>query len=104
MEEEKINNLINSIKSKIGEESSALISDDLASLISSNATVVESIKNKDKEIGNLKNQNHNLVLANGNLLQQVSFVPKKDEKEDEKEEENKKITFDDIFDEKGNFK
>lgn len=103
MEKEELNNIIDSINEKIGDDLSGQIADDLAKIINANNTALENSSNKDKEIEKLNKEKENLIIANGNLLQQVSFVPKKeDKKDDEKEKEEIKIS--DIFDEKGNFK
>lgn len=103
MEQEELNNIIDSINEKIGDDLQGQIADDLAKIINANNTSLENLSNKDKEIEKLNKEKENLIIANGNLLQQVSFVPKKeDKKNDEGEKEEIKIS--DIFDEKGNFK
>ena len=105
MEQEELNNVINSIKEKIGEDLSGQIADDIAKIVTANTTANETISNKDKEIEKLNTEKTNLVVANGNLLQQVSFLPKKEDKKDENEkDDDKKIKLSELFDEKGNFK
>lgn len=104
MEEETLNNIINSINTKLGEDTSALISDDIATLITQNNLIIENTNNKDKEIENLQKQNKTLITANGNLLQQVSYTKPIDDKEKDDKEEKKEIKISDIFDDKGNFK
>ena len=105
MEQDELNNVINSIKEKIGEDLSGQIADDIAKIVTANTTTLDTISNKDKEIEKLNTEKQNLIMANGNLLQQVSFLPKKEDKKDENEkDDDKKIKLSELFDEKGNFK
>ena len=105
MEQEELNNVINSINEKIGEDLSAQIADDIAKIVTANTTTLDTISNKDKEIEKLNTEKQNLIMANGNLLQQVSFLPKKDDKKDENDKnDDEKIKLSELFDEKGNFK
>ena len=105
MEQEELNKVINSIKEKIGEDLSGQVADDIAKIVTANSALNETISNKDKEIEKLNTEKQNLIMANGNLLQQVSFLPKKEDKKDENEkDDDKKIKLSELFDEKGNFK
>lgn len=94
-----------SIEEKLGEDNSALIADDFATLITFNAEREKSIKSRDDEISKLKKDKETLISANGNLLQQISqeseevLKPKMEEKD-----EKKPFDFRSVFDEKGNFK
>lgn len=94
-----------SIEEKLGEDNSALIADDFATLITFNAEREKSIKSRDDEISKLKRDKETLISANGNLLQQISqeseevLKPKMEEKV-----EKKPFDFRSVFDEKGNFK
>lgn len=100
MQEKEFENVINSVKKKLGKENVSKISDDLGTLITDNANMNKEITEKDNEIETLKQDKENLINVNGNLLQQVS-VRKKDTKTEE--QENKPIENKDIFDENGNF-
>ena len=51
MNSEELNTLLNSINEKLGEENSALISDDLGNLITKNTEVFNTLSNKEKESG-----------------------------------------------------
>ena len=92
MNSEELNTFLDSMKEKLGEENSALISDDLGNLITKNTEVYNMMGNKDKEIANLKNLNEKLVSANGSPHGEVDNTPKKS------------FNFRDAFDEKGHFK
>lgn len=103
MNSEELNDLLNSINEKLGEENSALISDDLGNLITKNTEVYNTLSNKEKEIDRLNNLNQKLVSANGSLLQQVGAGIERSTHEDE-EPPKKSFNFRDAFDEKGRFK
>ena len=102
MKNEDLQALTDSIKEKLGEESAALIADDLGVLITRNNEVVDTLDKQSKEIATLKDTNEKLVLANGSLLQQVP-MGKKEEPISE-ESTKKSFNFSEMFDEHGNFK
>lgn len=105
MNSEELNTFLDSMKEKLGDENSALISDDLGNLITKNTEVYNMMGNKDKEIANLKSLNEKLVSANGSLLQQVSAgFEKSTHGEVEDDTPKKSFNFRDAFDEKGHFK
>lgn len=98
-----MNEVIESIKSKIGDENSNLIVDDIASLITMENTHASNIQDKEKEISKLNETVDTLTKANANLLKQIPMI-----KDDEKEEtkgirENEHISLREQFDSKGNF-
>lgn len=100
---EELEAITSSIKSKLGEEATALIADDLGNLITKNTQVHNDLMSKENEITKLKDDKEKLIIANGNLLQQVPMSnPSSKPKEDE--EEKKSFNFRDLFDEKGKFK
>lgn len=104
MQNEELETITESIKSKLGDENVALIADDLGTLITRNTQVYNNMLEKDKEITRLKDDKEKLVIANGNLLQRVPIgTPSKAPKEDV-EVEKKSFNFRSVFDEKGNFK
>lgn len=102
MSNEYITEFTNNLKEKLGDTSYATISDDIGTLITKNNETITDITNKDNEISELKNRNEKLVLANGSLLKQIPVGNVK--KEENKEVPKEKITFTDLFDEKGHFK
>lgn len=104
MNSEELNTFFDSIKEKLGDENSALISDDLANLYTKNTEVYNQMGNKDKEIERLNNLNQKLVSANGSLLQQVSAGIEKNPHDTEDDPPKKSFNFMDAFDEKGRFK
>ena len=55
MNSEELNTFLDSMKEKLGEENSALISDDLGNLITKNTEVFNTLANKEKEKGHKNN-------------------------------------------------
>lgn len=101
MTEEDLKIITDSIKEKLGEESTALIADDLGILMTKNTEVQNSLTNQQNEISTLKSTNEKLVLANGRLLQQVPMGKQEEPKE---ETVKKSFNFKSMFDSHGNFK
>lgn len=66
-----IEEITNSIKSKLGEEESGKIADDLANLLIRDKSLNDSIKEKDSDIEKLKSDKDILVNANANLLLKI---------------------------------
>lgn len=104
MNSEELNTFLDSMKEKLGEENSALISDDLGNLITKNTEVYNNLNNKDKEISRLNDLNQKLVSANGSLLQQVGASLEKPSHGEPEDSHKKSFNFRDAFDEKGRFK
>lgn len=100
MEEDRLNEIIQNIQNKLGDDA-GLIADDIGELISQNNNVIENIENNENELNLLKKKNEDLTKVNGNLLKQVTM--KVEEPEKENNSSNEHISFKDIFDEKGNF-
>lgn len=103
MKEEELKAITDSISSKIGEENSAIIADEIGKLITSNSTTLNNIEKLNKEITNLKDTNQKLVTANGSLLQQIPMGNATPKKEEIIEEQKNHFNFRDFFDSKGNF-
>lgn len=104
MQNDDLEAITSSIKSKLGEEATALIADDLGTLITKNTQVYNSMLAKDNEITKLKDDKEKLVIANGNLLQQVPIGTSSKAPKEDDEVEKKSFNFRSVFDEKGNFK
>jgi hypothetical protein len=105
VKEMKFEDIQKSIQEKLGEENVAIISDDIASLISYNKNQEELIKSKDSEIEKLKSNNEKLIISNGNLLKKVPMARDDSFDEDVKIQDNKKeFSYKSMFDEKGNLK
>ena len=104
MKEKEFQDLIQNMQTKLGEENSGLIADDLGMLIADNKAVNDTAVKYQDEIKMLKDQKEKLIATNGNLLQQISVGVEEQSKEKVKEEPRKHIDFRDFIDASGNFK
>lgn len=104
MKKEEMENIINIVREKIGEENSGMIADELVTIISDNNSLNQSIEEKDKKINLLKQDKENLLEVNGNLFQRLG-IGEETEKEDKEEKENNPhdFNFKSAFNEKGEF-
>ena len=73
MKKEEFDSKMTSMLDKIGTDSSNLILDDVAILLSDNENMNKEIENRDKQIADLKKRNETLQSVNGNLLKQVGM-------------------------------
>lgn len=103
MKNEDITKLTQKIQEKIGQENSALISEELATLISDTANVNSQMEKQSSEIETLKSDKEKLLDVNSKLFLQVS-QGYDESLIDKKPEEKKPFSFKSCFDEKGNFK
>lgn len=105
MDSKILDEITNSIKTKLGDDNVALIGDDLGMLITENNKSVNTIHDLNNEVATLKDKNNLLTSANSRLLSQIP-MEKEESKEQEKEEKSSKSSFSlmDLFDEKGHFK
>ena len=104
MKEKEFQDLIQNMQTKLGEENSGLIADDLGMLIADNKAVNDTAVKYQDEIKMLKDQKEKLIATNGNLLQQISVGVEEQSKEKVKEEPRQHIDFRDFIDASGNFK
>lgn len=101
MEYKEYDERMTSMLSKIGNESSNLILDDVATFLTDNQRMNDELKNKNEEIERLKNLNTKLQQVNGNLLLQIPVST--EERKDESKQKPNDFSFRDVFDSKGNF-
>lgn len=104
LSKEDFEKLVNKIKDGLDETTSALISEDLLSVISNYNMAIDRIEETKTENDKLKADKDELLKVNGRLFQKIGFDKedaeddgKKEEKEDDKEE----IKIEDVIDEKG---
>lgn len=104
LSKEDFEKLVNKIKDGLDETTSALISEDLLSVISNYNIAVDTVEETKTENEKLKADKDELLKVNGRLFQKIGFDKedaeddgKKEEKEDDKEE----IKIEDVIDEKG---
>lgn len=97
---EELEALINSIKERLDETTSALISEDLLSIISNYKLGLDSIIELNDEIEKLKTDKDELLKVNGRLFQKVGF-DKEESEEDNIEDDEEEIKIEDVINEKG---
>ncbi|MBR2652481.1 hypothetical protein IKD56_04010 [bacterium] len=96
--------LIDKIKEGMDETQSALISEDLLSIVSNYQLASDRIKEVEEELEKLKEDNEELLKVNGRLFQKIGFEEDiKDESAElpSEESEEEEITVEDVIDEKG---
>ena len=105
MKNEMLKEITDSITSKVGEETSSIIADDIGKLITANTQTIETIESLEKKIKTLEETNQKLVSANGSLLQQIPAVADYDKHQTEEAPvEKKAFNFRTVFDKNGKFK
>ena len=102
---DKFNETIDHIKEKVGEENSALISDELISLMTEHKSLTEQDNEKSKQIETLKSEKDDLVNANAKLFRRLGFEDEQKTNfitnETEQKTEVEEIKIGDIINEKG---
>lgn len=104
MKEELLKGITDSILEKVGEENAGIIADDIGKLLTANKQSNETIDSLNKRIETLEANNEKLIIANGNLLQQIPATTDYDKHQAEEVVEKKAFNFKDAFDKSGNFK
>lgn len=105
MDKDGFNNLISKIRTSIGDEASALNSEDFLGVISAYNTLYDESEKKTEDINKLKTTNDELLKTNGKLFMQIGFNdPQPSSVVERIPKEEKKLTIDEIIDEKGGFR
>lgn len=104
MTEDELKTISNNIKEKLGDESFAMIGDDLGQIITGREMMEKDIKQRDSEISDLKDKNQKLVDANASLFKQIPSVHAAEVKDDDDDEMPlKNVSLRSVFDKNGNF-
>ncbi len=95
--------LIDKIKEGLDETQSALISEDLLSIVSNYQLAIDEIAKVSEELDKIKAENEELLKVNGRLFQKIGFDEdiKDESAELGSEEKEEEITLDEVIDEKG---
>ena len=104
MNKEGFNDLIGRIRTSIGEEASALNSEDFLGAIAGYNELYDKLDEANSTITNLKATNDELLRTNGRLFQKIGFNDPEPSSVAERIPEVKKISIDEIIDEKGGFR
>lgn len=100
MTKEQHNAIIENIKATAGEQSGALIADDLVTLMNDYSVILLQTEDLTNQVNLLTQEKSDLITANGKLFQKVGFE-KAEELPDDKKSEEEIISVDDIINEKG---
>ena len=104
---ENFNKTIDTIKEKVGEDTSALISDELLSLMTEHKSLTEQSNEQNKTIESLKTEKEELVSTNAKLFRRIGFEDKEPmtfaTEQDNAQAKNEEIQIGDIINDKGDF-
>lgn len=101
MNKEEFEKLVNDLRSKLDETSSALVSEESLAIISAFNTVVDDKDAIATENEKLKSDKEELLKVNGKLYQKIGFTDDKEEKEEEIDDSGEEIKIEEVIDEKG---
>lgn len=104
MDKQGFNDLIGNIRTNIGEEASALNSENFLAAIAAYNELVDKVSDKDTEISKLKSSNDELLKTNGRLFQKIGFNDPEPTSIEDRIPKTESIRLEDIIDEKGGFK
>lgn len=103
MKKEEMETLTKGIQKKLGKEQSALINDDLATILLDNTSMNTELETRQTTIQNLQKDKEDLIMTNNRLFQQVAVGEETTPTNEKKEEKKEPFSFKSVFDEKGNF-
>lgn len=94
---EELETLTNGMRERLGEENSALVSEDLLNVLSSYKASLEKIAELTSENKKLKADKEELLKTNGKLFQKIGF--EKEEEAEEVSEEAEEVSTEEIIEE-----
>lgn len=94
---EELETLTNGMRERLGEENSALVSEDLLNVLSSYKASLEKIAELISENEKLKADKEELLKTNGKLFQKIGF--EKEEEAEEITEESEEVSTEEIIEE-----
>lgn len=99
---EDFEKLINNLREKLDETTSALVSEEMLATISAYNNGFDEYEKSVEEVEKLKNEKEELLKVNGKLYQKIGFDKEDviDEKKDD-DKEVEEIAIEDVIDEKG---
>ena len=103
LSKEEFEKLINNLKDKLDETTSALVSEELLATLSAYNNGFDEYEKSVEEVEKLKGEKEELLKVNGKLYQRIGF-DKEEEKENNKiedDEDKEEIKIEDVIDEKG---
>ena len=104
MNKEEFETLINSVKGKVNETDSALISEDLLGIVGNYYSALDKIDEVQALNEKLEKDNKDLIMANGRLFQKIGFQKEENKFDVQEQDEDEEIRLEDIIDEKGEYR
>lgn len=101
MSYEELEALVTSMKDKVDEKSSALISEDLLGIMGNYKSLENQIKERDDEIGKLRADKDELLAVNGRLFQKIGFDKEESKEVVEQPPKKEEVLISEIINEKG---
>lgn len=98
---EDFESLINKIKDSLDETTSALLSEDLLSIVSNYKIGLDKIEEVSKDLEKIKSDKDELLKVNGKLFQQIGFDKPEENDVTPLEDEEDEVKIEDVIDEKG---
>lgn len=99
---EDFETLINKIKDSLDETTSALLSEDLLSIVSNYKIGLDKIEEVSKDLEKIKSDKDELLKVNGKLFQQIGFdKPEENDVTTLEDTEEDEVKIEDVIDEKG---
>lgn len=98
---EDFEGLINKIKDSLDETTSALLSEDLLSIVSNYKIGLDKIEEVSKDLEKIKSDKDELLKVNGKLFQQIGFDKPEENDVTPLENEEDEVKIEDVIDEKG---
>lgn len=99
---EEFEKLINNLKEKLDDTTSALVSEELLAILSSFNTGFDDYEKMGQDMEKLKKDNDELLKVNGRLYQKIGFdKPVENEEVEDNKEDEGSIQIEDVIDEKG---
>lgn len=102
LSKEEFETLINNLREKLDETTSALVSEEILATISAYNNGFDEYTKSVEEVEKLKGEKEELLKVNGKLYQKIGF-DKEDANEEKKDdvEDEEEIKIEDVIDEKG---
>lgn len=100
---EEFEKLINNLREKIDDTTSAMISEDLLAALAAYNSGYDEYEKIIEDVQKLKDEKEELLKVNGKLYQKIGFDKKEDENEEKRsiDEEKEEIKIEDVINEKG---
>lgn len=102
LSKEEFEKLINNLREKLDDTTSALVSEEILATLSAYNNGFDEYTKSIEEVEKLKGEKEELLKVNGKLYQRIGFDKEDDEeKKEEKKEDTSEIKIEDVIDEKG---